>query len=160
MPAPVAPETLPVASMVMEPAPNLLASIPLAPVTFPTSMRMSASLEDLVVPASAMIAVPDVLSISPVALMVRSPDASVVPLTANCRTEETLPAEIEIVWDPVPVISAKMPLLPAVTVATEMTMPPPVEVAHTPCPSFVVPPVALLVIRSLDEMDMVPLPPS
>ena len=132
MPTPVAPVTLPVASMVMDPAPNLLASIPLAPVTLPTSIEISASLEDPAVPAAAMIAVPDVLSTFPVAVMVISPDPSVSAFMANRRSEETLPAEIEIVWDPVPVTSAEMPLLPALTVATEMTMSPPVEVASTP----------------------------
>ena len=118
--APTVPETSPVGSIVTDPVPNVLTSIPLAPVTLATSMATSALPVDPEEPATIVTAVPSVLSTLPVAVMAMSPLAELLAPIASPLRVDTRPADIEMRWEPVPRMAVDIPAVPPATATLDV----------------------------------------
>ena len=127
IPVPDRPETSPVGSIVTDPVPCVVTSIPVAPVTLATLTATSALLTDPDEPATIATAVPSVLSTLPVAVMAMSPLAELLAPIASPLRVDTRPTDIETPWEPVPRTAVEIPALPPVTttlgVVTKMSPP-------------------------------------
>ena len=125
--APTVPKTSPVGSIVTDPVPYVVTSIPLAPATLATLTATSALLTEPDEPATITTAVPSVLSTLPVAVMAMSPLAELLAPIASPLRVDTRPTDIETPWEPVPRTAVEIPAFPPVTttlgVVTKMSPP-------------------------------------